>query len=131
MDITFQVVSPNGAMLVNDEKRSDEVHTITTLDSGIYSFCFDNSFSRLAQKVVYVDLDLADAYSDEEDAWLKTLGEPDIQEKDLHIESIRVIVTFINLIIGGRGTCSCFKSSQIKQIKETVLLMPTTGAVLH
>lgn len=90
MDITFQVVSPNGAMLVNDEKRSDEVHTITTLDSGIYSFCFDNSFSRLAQKVVYVDLDLADAYSDEEDAWLKTLGEPDIQEKDLHIESIRV-----------------------------------------
>ena len=87
MDITLQVISPHGAVLVNDEKKTDEMHTVTTADTGIYTFCFDNSFSTLAEKVVYVDLGL-EAY--DEESWLQTLGDGDIQGTELKIESIRV-----------------------------------------
>lgn len=86
MDITLQVISPHGAVLVNDEKKTDEMHTVTTADTGIYTFCFDNSFSTLAEKVVYVDLGL-EAY--DEESWLQTLGDGDIQGTELKIESIR------------------------------------------
>ena len=88
MDISFQVVSATGAVLVNDEKRSDEVHSLTAPDSGVYSFCFDNSFSTLAEKVVYVDLGLDD--NDGVDTWLRDLGDSDLENKDLQIESLRV-----------------------------------------
>ena len=87
MDISFQVTSPNGVILINDEKRTDEVHTITTDDTGVYSFCFDNSFSTLAEKIVYADLGVD---TNDEDAWLKTLDTSDLEDKDLQIESIRV-----------------------------------------
>jgi len=87
MDISFQVVSATGAVLVNDEKRSDEVHSLTAPDSGVYSFCFDNSFSTLAEKVVYVDLGLDD--NDGVDTWLRDLGDSDLENKDLQIESLR------------------------------------------
>ena len=87
MDITLQVISPHGAVLVNDEKKRDEMHTVTTADTGIYSFCFDNSFSTLAEKIVYVDLGL-EAY--DEESWLQTLGDGDIEGTEIKIESLRV-----------------------------------------
>lgn len=87
MDISFQVVSPNGVVLVNDEKKGDEVHGIVTSEPGVYSFCFDNSFSTLAQKVVYVDLGLD---TSDEDSWLKSLEEDDFDGTELQMETIRV-----------------------------------------
>lgn len=89
MDITFQVTSPRGLILVNDEKKTDEVHTVTTPHSGVHSFCFDNSFSTLAEKIVYVDLDLSNT---DEESWVKTLGDSDLKDKDLQIDSIRVCI---------------------------------------
>ena len=74
-------------MLLNDEKKTDEVHTITTPHGGIYSFCFDNSFSTVAEKIVFVDLDLA---TYEEEGWMRTLDASDLMEKELQIDSIRV-----------------------------------------
>lgn len=86
MDISFQVVSPNGVVLVNDEKKGDEVHSIVTSEPGVYSFCFDNSFSTLAQKVVYVDLGLD---TSDEDSWVKSLEDGDFDGTELQMESIR------------------------------------------
>lgn len=87
MDISFQVVSPNGVVLVNDEKKGDEVHSIVTSEPGVYSFCFDNSFSALAEKAVYVDLGLD---TPDEDSWLKSLEEGGFDGTELQMESIRV-----------------------------------------
>lgn len=95
MDISFQVVSPNGVVLVNDEKKGDEVHSIVTSEPGVYSFCFDNSFSTLAQKVVYVDLGLD---TSDEDSWLKSL-EGDFDGTELQMESIRVCYYFEIIVI--------------------------------
>ena len=89
MDINFNLVSPAGAVLVNDEKKSDEVHTVEAVEPGIYSFCFDNSFSTLAQKTVYADLGIEYA---EEDDWFKSLTETDVEESELQIESFRVCI---------------------------------------
>lgn len=86
LDINFQIVSPRGVMLLNDEKKTDEVHTITTPHGGIYSFCFDNSFSTVAEKIVFVDLDLA---TYDEEGWMRTLDASDLTEKELQIDSIR------------------------------------------
>lgn len=87
LDISFKIISPRGVMLVKDEKRTDEVHTVTTPHGGVYSFCFDNSFSTVAEKMVYVDLDLAAA---DEDSWFRTLDGSDIAGKELQMDSIRV-----------------------------------------
>ncbi|KAK2568151.1 Transmembrane emp24 domain-containing protein 1 [Acropora cervicornis] len=89
LDITFKIISPRGVMLVKDEKRTDEVHTVTTPHGGVYSFCFDNSFSTVAEKMVYVDLDLAAA---DEDSWFRTLDGSDITGKELQMDSIRNIL---------------------------------------
>ncbi|XP_020603141.1 transmembrane emp24 domain-containing protein 1-like [Orbicella faveolata] len=88
MDITFQVVAPSKALLVDDEKKTDEVHSIQAAEDGIYTFCFDNSFSMLAEKIVYVDLGLE---SDEVDSWLSSLqGDTDTEIQEIQIDSIRV-----------------------------------------
>ncbi|XP_067052501.1 transmembrane emp24 domain-containing protein 1-like isoform X2 [Acropora muricata] len=87
LDISFKIISPRGVMLVKDDKRTDEVHTVTTPHGGVYSFCFDNSFSTVAEKMVYVDLDLAAA---DEDSWVRTLDGSDITGKELQMDSIRV-----------------------------------------
>ncbi|KAL9979822.1 hypothetical protein ACROYT_G017539 [Oculina patagonica] len=95
MDIIFQVISPNGALLVNDEKKTDEVHTLQAAENGVYAFCFDNSFSTLAEKIVYVDLGLE---NDELDNWLTTLqGDTGLEEQELQVESIRAILDNIRL----------------------------------
>lgn len=86
LDISFKIISPRGVMLVKDEKRTDEVHTVTTPHGGVYSFCFDNSFSTVAEKMVYVDLDLAAA---DEDSWFRTLDGSDITGNELQMDSIR------------------------------------------
>lgn len=89
MDITFQVISPNGGLLVDDEKKTDDVHTVQADEKGVYAFCFDNSFSTLAQKVVYADLGLE---VDEMDSWLSSLeGDTGLEEQELQVDSIRVL----------------------------------------
>ena len=88
MDIIFQVISPSGALLVNDEKKTDEVHSFQATENGVYTFCFDNSFSTLAEKIVYVDLGLE---NDDMDDWLSSLqGDTGLEEQELQVESIRV-----------------------------------------
>ena len=88
MDIIFQVLSPSGALLVNDEKKTDEVHSVQAAENGVYAFCFDNSFSTLAEKMVYADLGLE---NDDMEGWLSTLqGDTDLEQQELQVESIRV-----------------------------------------
>ena len=91
MDINFRVVAPSRALLVDDTKKTDEVHSVQAAENGIYTFCFDNSFSVLAEKIVYVDLGLE---SDEVDSWLSSLqGDTDVETQEIQIDSIRVRIS--------------------------------------
>lgn len=95
MDINFRVVAPSRALLVDDTKKTDEVHSVQAAENGIYTFCFDNSFSVLAEKIVYVDLGLE---SDEVDSWLSSLqGDTDVETQEIQIDSIRTTLENIRL----------------------------------
>lgn len=90
MDVTFQVISPSGALVVDDQKKTDDLHTVQVDEKGVYAFCFDNSFSTLAEKTVYADLGLE---SDDIDNWLSELeGDKSIEDQQLQVESLRVLL---------------------------------------
>lgn len=95
MDITFQVISPSGALVVDDQKKTDDLHTVQANEKGVYAFCFDNSFSTLAEKTVYADLGLE---SDDIDNWLSELeGDKSIEDQQLQVESLRVLLINIRV----------------------------------
>ena len=56
LDINFELVDPNGKQLIYDEKSSDDSHEVSVKTPGDYSFCMDNSFSSITNKLVYLDL---------------------------------------------------------------------------
>ncbi|XP_075689314.1 transmembrane emp24 domain-containing protein 5 [Rhinoderma darwinii] len=55
LDIDFYLFSPNGDLLLSEERQSDGVHTLETVD-GDYEFCFDNTFSHISEKVIFFEL---------------------------------------------------------------------------
>ncbi|KAJ7380298.1 Transmembrane emp24 domain-containing protein 5 [Desmophyllum pertusum] len=97
LDIIFQVVAPSGDVLVSDVKKTDEVHTVQAAESGVYAFCFDNTFSTLAEKVVFADLGLE---NDDIDSWLTMLqGDTGLEEKELQVQSIRNTLDNIKVLL--------------------------------
>lgn len=95
MDVTFQVISPSGALVVDDQKKTDDLHTVQVDEKGVYAFCFDNSFSTLAEKTVYADLGLE---SDDIDNWLSELeGDKSIEDQQLQVESLRTTLENIKM----------------------------------
>ena len=50
------MLSPNHEMLVNEERKMDGLHSVDTTQEGDYTFCFDNSFSRMSHKIVFMDV---------------------------------------------------------------------------
>lgn len=63
LDVDFSLTSPNGELLLSEERQSDGVHSVETID-GDYQFCFDNSFSRMSEKVIFFEL-ILDHLNDE------------------------------------------------------------------
>lgn len=81
MDINFRVVVFSRAFLVDDIKKIDEIYFVQVVENGIYIFCFDNLFSVLVEKIVYVDLGFE---SDEVDSWLSLLqGDIDVEIQEI------------------------------------------------
>ncbi|KAK3702966.1 hypothetical protein QZH41_012406, partial [Actinostola sp. cb2023] len=85
LDIDFYVKLPNGHRVVEDIRKTDEVHTIPTTEEGTYEFCFDNSFSTLASKTIFADLGV-DFSDQNEDA--TNLGTKDTLTDGLEHEPI-------------------------------------------
>ncbi|XP_062865905.1 transmembrane emp24 domain-containing protein 1b [Trichomycterus rosablanca] len=56
MDVDFSIVSPVGVQLVTEFRRSDGVHVIEPTDAGDYQICFDNTFSRFSEKMVFFEV---------------------------------------------------------------------------
>ncbi|XP_028268871.1 transmembrane emp24 domain-containing protein 1a [Parambassis ranga] len=56
LDVGFSLISPSGYRLVSDFRRSDGIHTVDPTEDGDYRLCFDNSFSKLSQKMVFFEV---------------------------------------------------------------------------
>ncbi|XP_049899283.1 transmembrane emp24 domain-containing protein 1b isoform X2 [Epinephelus moara] len=91
MDVDFTVISPEGSQLVFESRRSDGVHVVEPTVEGDYEICFDNSFSRFSEKMVFFEIIIegqgGDVGGDEE--W-PGLDEPDGSLLEYKLEDIRV-----------------------------------------
>ncbi|KAF4075508.1 hypothetical protein AMELA_G00235220 [Ameiurus melas] len=78
MDVDFSIISPHGIHMVSEFRRSDGVHMVEPTEAGDYQICFDNSFSRFSEKMVFFEVILENAANDAtaEEEWAG-LGEPE------------------------------------------------------
>lgn len=78
MDVDFSIISPHGVQLVSEFRRSDGVHMVEPTEEGDYQFCFDNSFSRFSEKMVFFEVILESPANGAgaDDEWAG-LGEPE------------------------------------------------------
>ncbi|XP_068435403.1 transmembrane emp24 domain-containing protein 1-like [Clinocottus analis] len=53
LDVGFILISPTGHRLVSDFRTSDAIHMVDPTEDGDYRLCFDNSFSKLSEKMVF------------------------------------------------------------------------------
>ena len=86
LDIDFSVRDPTGLIMIQEFRKTDEVHTITTKSEGIYEFCFDNTFSTIASKTVFADLGF---YQYSDDDWLQVAG-TDHLNGEIQVASLKV-----------------------------------------
>lgn len=56
LDINFDLSDPNKRILFADYKKPDNLHRHEVQLAGDYSFCFDNTISRLNKKTVFFEL---------------------------------------------------------------------------
>ncbi|KAA8595091.1 transmembrane emp24 domain-containing protein 1b [Etheostoma spectabile] len=90
MDVDFTIISPEGIQLIFESRRSDGVHVVEPTVEGDYEICFDNSFSRFSEKMVFFEIILegqgGDVGGDEE--W-PGIEEPDGSVLEYKLEDIR------------------------------------------
>lgn len=56
LDVGFALISPSGYRLVSDFRKSDGLHMVDPTEDGDYRLCFDNSFSKLSEKMVFFEV---------------------------------------------------------------------------
>ncbi|XP_051245380.1 transmembrane emp24 domain-containing protein 1a isoform X1 [Dicentrarchus labrax] len=56
LDVGFALISPSGYRLISDFRRSDGIHMVDPTEDGDYRLCFDNSFSKLSEKMVFFEV---------------------------------------------------------------------------
>ncbi|XP_066531692.1 transmembrane emp24 domain-containing protein 1a isoform X2 [Hoplias malabaricus] len=79
LDVGFALISPGGHRLVSEFRKSDGFHVEKKTERGDYRICFDNSFSRLVEKMVFMEV-IVDSKEEADETWAnlvepeKTLG---------------------------------------------------------
>ncbi|XP_069005047.1 transmembrane emp24 domain-containing protein 1a [Embiotoca jacksoni] len=69
LDVGFTLISPSGQRLVSDFRRSDGSHMVDPTEDGDYHLCFDNSFSKLSEKMVFFEVVINSRSSAGRDEW--------------------------------------------------------------
>jgi protein ERP2 len=59
-----KISSPNNRMIINEQRKNGGQTQFKTDVDGEYRFCFDNSFSRFAEKQVFFYIASVDPYDD-------------------------------------------------------------------
>lgn len=63
-DISFVAQNENGNDLVTDQQEQRNRHDLYASNEGVYSFCFDNTFSQFSAKKVYFQLIIEEQEND-------------------------------------------------------------------
>uniref|UniRef100_A0A672IA72 Transmembrane emp24 domain-containing protein 1-like n=1 Tax=Salarias fasciatus TaxID=181472 RepID=A0A672IA72_SALFA len=93
LDVGFTLISPGGHRLVSDFRRSEGIHMVDPMEDGDYRLCFDNSFSKLSEKMVFFEVIVnsqssSDAAADE---WADVAVAESVAEyrlEDLRVRSV-------------------------------------------
>ncbi|KAM6904473.1 transmembrane emp24 domain-containing protein 1-like [Xenentodon cancila] len=56
LDVGFAIISPSGYRVISDFRRSNGIHMVDPTEDGDYRLCFDNSFSKLSEKMVFFEV---------------------------------------------------------------------------
>ncbi|XP_075912229.1 transmembrane emp24 domain-containing protein 5-like isoform X1 [Petromyzon marinus] len=90
LDINFVAVSPGGLTVARDERKQDNTHSIKAVEDGDYTVCFDNTFSRVSSKTVWMEVMVDDL--DVQGDWRSFLSSQqmvDVQVDDLQVSDGR------------------------------------------
>ncbi|XP_012721862.3 transmembrane emp24 domain-containing protein 5 [Fundulus heteroclitus] len=99
LDVDFLISSPSGQLLFSDQRKSDGVHTVETMEDGDYMFCFDNGFSSMSEKLVFFELILDNMETEEDpDEWKEhVIG---IDTLDMKLEDIMDTINSVKSRLG-------------------------------
>ncbi|XP_075889262.1 transmembrane emp24 domain-containing protein 1-like [Nelusetta ayraudi] len=56
LDVSFFLFSPSRHPLLSDVRRSDGIHIVDASEDGDHRLCFDNSHSKLSQKMIVFEV---------------------------------------------------------------------------
>lgn len=68
LDITFEILDPNGVQLISDYKKSQNSIIMDLTIDGDYVFCLDNTYSMMNSKLVFVYVVIEDKEGGEQEA---------------------------------------------------------------
>ncbi|XP_077474706.1 transmembrane emp24 domain-containing protein 1-like [Stigmatopora argus] len=66
-DITFAIISPTGRREFEDKRKKHALHKLAGTMEGEYQMCFDNSFSKTKEKLLFFTLFINDSLNDDEE----------------------------------------------------------------
>jgi len=98
LDITFEIFDPRGKRLVSDVKQEDGLHNVESKDGGDFQFCFDNRFSRMADKTVFWEVFLDDTDYDDYD-----YSEYKLDRDELEPDTVSNLKKFLTNIKSNQG----------------------------
>ncbi|KAM9780077.1 transmembrane emp24 domain-containing protein 1-like [Neosynchiropus ocellatus] len=87
LDVGFGFFSPSGSKLASDFRASENYHVLDHTEDGDYRFCFDNSFSKFSEKMVFFRVNVIDRSGAGDDGWMDGVMEENMVGYEL--ESIR------------------------------------------
>lgn len=92
LDINFFIKGPNGNILVSDDHKLDSLNSVDVRESGEYEICLDNSFSRMSEKLVFVDIIIEDDVAREEEKKRMGVGADlaESMEVDMKLQNLSV-----------------------------------------
>ncbi|XP_068574843.1 transmembrane emp24 domain-containing protein 1-like [Cebidichthys violaceus] len=107
LDVGFVLVSPSGYRLASDFRKSDAIHMVDPTEDGDYRLCFDNSFSKLSEKLVFFEViinRLSSSVHGGQNEWADVAKPESMVEEDIrvrlnsvhqHLEKSRQVLTVL------------------------------------
>lgn len=87
LDIDFSILTQSGYAVLTDIRKTGQVHRLTASETGDYSFCFDNTFSRFTTKLIYFEIVTEEADEVDEDELFGAL--PNTTLIDVSLETVK------------------------------------------
>ncbi|CAB4002011.1 transmembrane emp24 domain-containing 2 isoform X2 [Paramuricea clavata] len=93
LDIDAKLTTPDGQLMYNEEKKTDDSYFFTAEHDGKYVFCLANQKSSLVPKLVYFMFDFLNdekRYQENDEGHNKTASEVDKVVGELSIELLKL-----------------------------------------